>query len=216
MVQRGAEKVVVFVDDDEAVLAVLTAYFRSLGYRTRGYDGGAALLEGLQWSPEIDCIVTDVKMPGMDGLEVLAALRARGVLSPVVLMTGHGDITLAVQAMKAGAFDFLEKPLNPEKLGEIVKSAIADHGAMKTAEADVRSALSRLERLTDRQKEVLELVANGLTSKEIALQLQMSFRTVEAHRTAIMDKLEVRTMAELIKLKVTSQLGVDAVGSRAP
>lgn len=206
---RRSSPTLIIVEDDEALLKILTAYFRSVGYRTRGYSSGEACVQSLEWSPEIDCILTDVRLPGMDGIGLLASLREHGVAAPVVLMTGHGDIPVAVRAMKAGAADFLEKPFEPSAVETSVSAAITSSRLARSRAETARLAVGRLARLTERQLQILDLITAGLTSKEIAAELGMSFRTVEAHRSTIMDRLEVGTLAELIKLKVSSQLTSD-------
>jgi two-component system response regulator FixJ len=203
--KASADKTIVVVEDDQAVLDVLTKFLRSVGYRTRGFGSAEALIDGLDWSPEIDCIISDIRLPKADGIELIQSLRVRGVAVPVVLITGYGDIPLAVRAMKAGATDFLEKPFEPKELQAAVVMALTSPTYQAPGDSDARAALARLGRLTGRQRQIVELITNGLTSKEIALELGMSFRTVEAHRAAIMDKLDLGSLAELIKLIVRAQ-----------
>lgn len=195
-------KTVVFAEDDDDLLQVLTLYFRGLGYRTRGYKTAELLLKGLDWGPHIDCIISDVRLPGMDGLGLLTELRARGLDTPVVIVTGHGDIPLAVRAMRMGASDFVEKPMAPERLEAAVLTAIKQQRAATSQAEEVAAAQAKLGKLTARQSEVLDLIAQGMTSKEIAVELQMSNRTVEVHRASLMERLEVNSLADLLRIRL--------------
>jgi FixJ family two-component response regulator len=198
-------KTIVIVEDDADLLRVLIYYFRGNGYRTRGFTSADLLLQELNWSSQIDCIVTDVRLPGIDGISLLAELRACHCEIPVVVITGHGDIAMAVQAMKMGAADFVEKPMTPEHLEASVFNAIQRKKTASDRSAELAIAQSKLSKLTLRQSQVLDLIARGLTSKEIAAELQMSYRTVEGHRTSIMDRLEVNSLADLLRIRLLSE-----------
>ncbi|WP_030539933.1 response regulator FixJ [Sphingobium sp. DC-2] len=187
------------VDDDDAIRRSLSFMLRTSGYAVRLFEGGAAFLKeaaGL----EPGCVLLDVRMPDIDGLEVHRELRARGIMLPVVIMTGHGHIDMAVAAMKAGASDFIEKPFEKAALLGCIEAArkllMADRGA--TARAN--DARARLNILTEREREVLDGLVEGLPNKTIAFDLGISPRTVEIHRANLMQKLEVKSLAEALRI----------------
>ena len=194
------------VDDDEAIRRSLSFLLKTSGYAVRLFEGGTAFLKeaaGL----EPGCVLLDVRMPDIDGLEVQRELRARGVMLPVVIMTGHGDIDMAVAAMKAGASDFIEKPFEKAALLGCVEAArrvaVADRGAGARAE----DARARLNVLTDREREVLDGLVEGLPNKTIAFDLGISPRTVEIHRANLMQKLEVKSLAEALRIAFHAGVG---------
>jgi len=197
-------RMVHLVDDDEAIRRSVGFMLKTSGFQVRAYESGIEFLKSAS-SLEPGCVLLDIRMPGMDGLEVLAALRAKGVSLPVIIMTGHGDVSLAVQAMKAGALDFIEKPF--EKA--ILVSAI-DHGVerLKRSAADVDGAdeaAVKLQALTPREREVLDGLARGLPNKTIAYDLGISPRTVEIHRANLMTKLGVRSLSEALRIAFAAQ-----------
>ncbi|GLV20517.1 DNA-binding response regulator [Sphingobium sp. TomMM35A] len=194
------------VDDDEAIRRSLSFLLKTSGYAVRLFEGGAAFLKeaaGL----EPGCVLLDVRMPDIDGLEVQRELRARGVMLPVVIMTGHGDIDMAVAAMKAGASDFIEKPFEKAALLGCVEAArtlsLAERGAGTRAD----DARARLNVLTDREREVLDGLVEGLPNKTIAFDLGISPRTVEIHRANLMQKLEVKSLAEALRIAFHAGVG---------
>lgn len=192
------------VDDDEAIRRSVGFMLKTSGYHVRTYESGVDLLKAAS-NLEPGCILLDIRMPGMDGLEAQAALRDRGITLPVIIMTGHGDVSLAVQAMRAGAVDFIEKPF--EKA--VLLSAI-DHGAerLKKSAADLDradEAAVRLRALTPREREVLDGLAKGLQNKAIAHDLAISTRTVEIHRANVMSKLGVRSLSEALRIAFAAQ-----------
>ncbi len=192
------------VDDDEAIRRSVGFMLKTSAFQVRTYESGVEFLKSAS-SLESGCVLLDVRMPGMDGLEVLSALRAKGVLLPVIIMTGHGDVSLAVQAMKAGALDFIEKPF--EKA--VLVSAI-EHGIdrLKRSAADVDradEAIVKLQVLTPREREVLDGLAQGLPNKTIAYDLGISPRTVEIHRANLMTKLGVRSLSEALRIAFAAQ-----------
>ena len=183
------------VDDDEAIRRSVGFMLKTSGYHVRTYDSGVEFLKGAP-NLEAGCILLDVRMPGMDGLEVQAALRDKGVTLPVVIMTGHGDVSLAVQAMKAGAVDFIEKPF--EKA--VLLSAI-EHGVERLRKSAANldradEAAVRLQALTPREREVLELMAEGRSNQAIGARLFISPRAVEKHVTSIFTKLRLPAARE--------------------
>ena len=197
-------RLVHLVDDDEAIRRSVGFMLKTSGFHVRSYESGVELLKSAS-SLEPGCILLDIRMPGMDGLEVQSTLRAKGIGLPVIIMTGHGDVALAVQAMKAGAVDFIEKPF--EKA--VLLSAI-EHGVerLKRSAADVDradEAAVRLQALTPREREILDGLAKGLPNKTIAYDLGISPRTVEIHRANVMSKLGVRSLSEALRIAFAAQ-----------
>lgn len=187
------------VDDDEAIRRSLSFLLKTSGYAVRLFEGGTAFLKeaaGL----EPGCVLLDVRMPDIDGLEVQRELRARGIMLPVVIMTGHGDIDMAVAAMKAGASDFIEKPFEKAALLGCVEAARLLSAADRGAGARAEDARARLNVLTDRERDVLDGLVEGLPNKTIAFDLGISPRTVEIHRANLMQKLEVKSLAEALRI----------------
>lgn len=193
------ERLVHLVDDDAAVRRSVGFMLKTSGHRVETYESGTDLLKNSSHLDE-GCILLDIRMPGMDGLEVQQALQEKGIGFPVIIMTGHGDVSLAVRAMKAGAVDFIEKPFDKDAL-----LASLDEGyrrlARKEATQDrMRDASVRLEALTPRERDVLDGLAQGLPNKTIAYDLGISPRTVEIHRANLMTKLGVRSLSEALRL----------------
>jgi two-component system, LuxR family, response regulator FixJ len=187
------------VDDDEAIRRSLSFMLKTSGYAVRLFDGGTAFLKEAADLPP-GCVLLDVRMPDIDGLEVQRELRARGIMLPVVIMTGHGDIDMAVAAMKAGAGDFIEKPFEKAALLGCVESARRLSAADRGANARAEDARARLNILTDRERDVLDGLVEGLPNKTIAYDLGISPRTVEIHRANLMQKLEVKSLAEALRI----------------
>ncbi|WP_449469611.1 response regulator FixJ [Sphingobium chungangianum] len=194
------------VDDDEAIRRSLSFLLKTSGYAVRLFEGGTAFLKeaaGL----EPGCVLLDVRMPDIDGLEVQRELRARGIMLPVVIMTGHGDIDMAVAAMKAGASDFIEKPFEKAALLGCVEAARLLSAADRGAGARAEDARARLNVLTDRERDVLDGLVEGLPNKTIAFDLGISPRTVEIHRANLMQKLEVKSLAEALRIAFHAGVG---------
>lgn len=200
----GDEKVVHVVDDDDSVRRSVGFMLKTSGYKVQPYSSGAEILKDAK-ALEPGCILLDIRMPGMDGLEVQEALRTHGVSMPVIIMTGHGDVPLSVRAMKAGAIDFIEKPFEKDVLITAIESGF---GALKRADSGrekAKDAAVRLQVLTPREREVLDGLAQGLPNKTIAYDLGISPRTVEIHRANLMTKLEVRSLSEALRLAFAAQ-----------
>jgi len=200
--QSNGIATIAIVEDDKPLLDMLVQYLRSQNYRTRGFGRAEDLLELIDWTSGINCIVSDVRMPGIGGLGLIERLRQMGHRVPVILITGHGDIPMAVQAIKNGAFDFIEKPLDPVFFESVIAKALSAGLQDHDVAAEVREARKTLAGLTPQQSRILGYVADGLSSKEIALHINISPRTVEVHRAAIMQRLQVNSLADLIKLKM--------------
>jgi FixJ family two-component response regulator len=191
--------VVYLVDDDAAVRAGFTALFRSVGLPVRSFDSAESFLEGVEPDAE-GCLLLDVRMPGMSGLELQERLRDRGVALPIVLISAHADVPMAVRAMKTGAVDFLEKPVNEQELLERVQACLRTAHRLREEADSTAAARARLEGLTPREREVVELLVEGESSKVIAARLDISPRTVDVHRSHIMEKLGVKSVAELVAI----------------
>jgi two-component system response regulator FixJ len=187
------------VDDDDAVRASIVMLLSAQALTVQDYASGAALLQALEGGYAPDVIVSDVRMPDMSGTELQEELKRRGDATPVVLITGHGQVAMAVAALKAGAVDFIEKPFTEEVLLDAITRAL--EAADKTADAVRRKAdlLARVSQLTPRQRQVMERVVQGQSSKEIAAELGISPRTVETYRLWILEKMGVSSTAMLIR-----------------
>jgi FixJ family two-component response regulator len=186
------------VDDDDAMRDSLRWLLESTGYRVSAYSTAERFLSA--YKPNFAaCVVLDVRMPGLSGLELQQELNRRGETLPIIFITGHGDVPMAVSAVKNGAFHFLEKPFKDEQLLGLIEQAALTREPAGTAGARGRCAAARLSTLTQREREVMDLVVGGLKNKQIAEQLRISVKTVEAHRARAMEKMEVSSVAELVK-----------------
>ncbi|WP_114973596.1 response regulator transcription factor [Rhodoferax ferrireducens] len=189
------------VDDDAAFRRSLVFLLESLGWPVLAHASAGDFLRACPVPPaDFGCLVLDIRMPGMNGLELQQALRARGWTPAVVFMTGHGDVELAVQAMKQGAFDFLEKPFRDQTLLDTVGAAVRHGGEQRVAEQRRERGQLLLARLSPREREVARLVALGLPNKLVARDLEISEKTVHVHRQHVMEKAEVSSAAELARL----------------
>lgn len=187
------------VDDDEAVRDSLRWLLEANGYRVKCFAAAEEYLQHYD-SEQVGVLIVDVRMPGMSGLELQEALIARKATIPMVFITGHGDVPMAVSTMKKGAVDFLEKPFNEADLRTIVARMIDQAVGLASQAAQQRSHEEVLSRLTAREQQVLERIVAGRLNKQIAGDLNISIKTVEAHRANIMEKLEVTTVADLMKI----------------
>ena len=193
------------IDDDDAMRDSLAFLLDVQGLKPQLYDSAAAFLKVL---PEVTqgCVVTDIRMPGMTGLELVAKLKEDGVGLPVIVMTGHGDVPLAVEAMKAGVFDFIEKPFSDEALIGAVRAAIAHQEEAKTPDRARLDAERKLADLSPRERDVLTGVVAGKANKVIAYDLDISLRTVEIYRANLMSKTGARNMSELMRIALAAGL----------
>lgn len=190
---------VFIVDDDPAMRDALAQMLETAGLRVETYADGAAFLAA-STHKQAGCVLLDIAMPGMSGHDVQTALNKRGSQLPVIFLTGHGDVPMAVHAVHAGAMDFLEKPVPGEVLLERVRHALALDEERQQSETYAQEIQQRHARLSAREREVMTLVVSGLSSKEIARQLGLSHRTVETHRTHVMFKMGAANLAELITM----------------
>jgi two-component system response regulator FixJ len=199
----AADAIVHVIDDDEAVRQSLVFLLRAAGLTAQTYESATAFLSALP-AIETGCIITDVRMPGISGIELLRRLGDMHVRLPVIVMTGHGDVPLAVEAMKSGAVDFLEKPYDDELLLGSVRSALnrSQHDAVRDAQqAEVEA---RLATLTNREREVLDGLVAGKPNKIIAFDLAISPRTVEIYRANVMTKMAAASLSELVRMALVS------------
>ena len=204
----GEETPIHIIDDDEAIRDALDWLMRSRGLTTRAYASGEAFLE--QANPHMaGCAVLDLRMTGLDGLATFEGMRARGALLPVIFLTGHGDVPHAVAALKGGAFDFVEKPFNDNELVDRCLAALEADKTRRALETDQHSLQARLASLSQREKQVMDLVLDGKMNKVIADELGISMRTVEVHRANLFEKMGVRTAVELARLMATIGQGRD-------
>jgi FixJ family two-component response regulator len=198
------DRTVYVVDDDDAVRDSLAMLFRTAGLHVETFGSAAEFLQLEQCAPT-SCIVLDVRMPGLSGMALQEGLNERGSAIPIIFITGHGDIPLAVEAVKRGAFDFIEKPFDDYQLLTQVLAALAAAPDRHRASADEALRTERLALLSARERTVLDLVLAGKPSREIAEDLFISVKTVEFHRARIMQKLEVRSAAALFRLCLRSR-----------
>jgi two-component system, LuxR family, response regulator FixJ len=194
----GAEPIVHVVDDDEAMCEALQWLLESAGLRAETYTSAEAFLDAYQ-PAQPGCLVVDVRMRGMSGLDLQRRLVEQKIGIPVIIITGHGDVPMAVRAVKAGAVDFLEKPVNDELLVERIRSALELDARRREDVGQRNLAAARLARLTPREREVIDLLVACKINKQIAAELGMSEKTVEVHRRHIMRKLQVKSAAELVR-----------------
>ncbi|TIS53175.1 MAG: response regulator transcription factor FixJ [Mesorhizobium sp.] len=192
------------VDDDVDVRKSLGFLLATADFAVRLHESATAFLATA--TDNIDgCIVTDVRMPGIDGIEFLRQLKARGHGVPVIVMTGHGDVALAVQAMKEGAADFIEKPFDDEMLIDAIRSALNNRNQAEATHPQSTEIRARLSTLSEREKQVLDGLMSGLPNKTIAYDLGISPRTVEIHRANVMSKMSANSLSHLVRMALTAE-----------
>jgi RNA polymerase sigma factor (sigma-70 family) len=198
-----SEPTVFVVDDDQAMRSSLKWLIESVGLKVLAYGSADEFLRSY-YPGRAGCLLLDVRMPGMSGLELQEHLTRREIQLPVIIITGHGDVAMAVKAMKAGAVDFIEKPFNDEALLGSIRNAL-DHGERQRARQYQRSEIAaRLAELTPREHEVMDMVTEGRSNREIATALGVSAKTVEAHRARVMDKMRASSLAELVRMALVA------------
>ncbi len=193
------------VDDDSAIRDSLSLWLGMRGIRCLAYASAESFLDVVQadWR---GCVLIDLQLEGIDGLQLQARLVERRVTMPVIFVTGHGDVATARDALKAGALDFIEKPVDNDRLVELVGMAMARDAAQAHRQAQAEQLASRMQRLTQREREVMDQVVAGRHNREIAADLGISPRTVEVYKARLMDKLDVRRVADLVKLALEAQV----------
>jgi two-component system response regulator FixJ len=194
---------VYIIDDDEAVRDSLAVQLQASGYDVESFASALSFLAAAATLPP-GCVISDVQMPDMDGLELQKRLTEMNLDFPVVIVTGHGDVALAVRAMKAGAVDFIEKPFDEKSILDSVALAQSRFAAQRASAAAEASARERLGTLTPREREVFDEIVRGKQNKMIAFELDISPRTVEVHRARVLEKLEARSLSELVRLALAA------------
>ena len=193
------QPIVMVVDDDSGVRNAMRSLLKSVGLASQLHGSAQEFLES--YDPmQPGCLVLDIRMPGMSGLELQQQLNLRGAVVPVIFMTGHGDIPMAVEAMQHGAFDFLQKPFRDQDLLDRIQRAIARDAELRVSLGEHARIKSYLETLTPREREVLDLMTQGKQNKAIAQDLGVSPRTVEIHRARVMEKMNAQSVAELVRM----------------
>jgi two-component system, LuxR family, response regulator FixJ len=195
----GSEAVVHVVDDDVDVRQSLSFLLATAGLPVRLHESATAFLHAIE-EPPSGCILTDVRMPGIDGIELLRRLRERGCSVPVIVMTGHADVPLAVEAMKQGAADFIEKPFDDDLLITTIRSALAAHGRATEQNQQAAAIRARFASLSERERQVLAALVAGKANKMIAHDLDISPRTVEIYRANVMSKMRAGSLSELVRM----------------
>jgi two-component system response regulator FixJ len=203
------DAVVYVIDDDDAVRKSLTFLLKTAGLDARTHESATSFLDHL---PQLrtGCIVTDVRMPGMSGLDLLRRLKERQIAVPVIVITGHGDVPLAVEAMKLGASDFLEKPFDDEALLAAINVALRGQGASAKREADRADIIERVATLSNRERQVLEGLVAGHPNKTIAFDHGVSPRTVEIYRANVMSKMQAASLSDLVRMALIAGVLDDA------
>ena len=187
------------VEDDEAVRESLHLVLESIGYRVHSYNSATRFIE--EWQPDMaGCLVLDIRMPGMNGMELQRRLNERNSILPIIFVTGHGDVPMAVEAMQQGAVDFVQKPYREQELLEKIERAFALDRENRSSLHSRQDISARLTSLTPRELEVLRLMVEGKANKVIAIDLNISQRTVEIHRARVMEKLGANSLAHLVRM----------------
>ncbi len=198
-----SEQATVFIiDDDAEVRDSLKMLIESVGLVTETYDSAQAFLKVFDPSRP-GCLILDVRMRGMSGLSLQQYLNKEPVHPPIIIITGHGDVQMAVRAVKAGASEFLEKPFNEQQLLDSIHIALEQDAEQRGKASKLAEIQHRVDRLTEREKEVMELIVNGMLNKNIAHELNISQSTVEAHRSRVMEKMEARTLSDLMRMIIS-------------
>jgi two-component system, LuxR family, response regulator FixJ len=200
----ATDGVVHLIDDDDGVRQSLGFLLTSAGLAVRVYESASAFLEALG-TLQSGCIVSDVRMPGIDGLQLQGRLQALGVRLPMIIITGHADVSLAVEAMKAGAVDFIEKPFDDEAMLSAIRIALDHHDHAGRREHEVVQIKTKLRSLSAREREVLEGLLAGNPNKTIAYDLSLSPRTVEVHRANVMTKMGASSLSGLVRMSLVAQ-----------
>jgi two-component system response regulator FixJ len=192
--------VVALIDDDEAILDSVQLYLQRRGFDVTGFTTAKSFLTALDTGAEFQCVVTDVRMPGMSGLDLQRILSQRVSALPLVIITGHGDIDMAVSAIKAGAFDFIEKPIDDRRLAASIGDAVESGRDQLEHEREMAELTKRYTELSERQRQVVDLAIDGLSNKEIGARLGISPRTVEHYRESAMERMQADRFARLIQM----------------
>ena len=202
----ASETMVHVVDDDDAMRDSLAFLLECAGLEVRTYDSALSFLDQLGTMAR-GCIVTDVRMPGMSGLELVERLKQEGINDPVIVITGHGDVPLAVEAMKAGVSDFIEKPFGDDHLLDAIRTALERGSGLRREEAERQRIANRIDALSMRERQVLDGLVEGKPNKVIAFDLAISARTVEVYRANVMTKMQAGSLSELVRMTLLAGRG---------
>jgi len=201
-----SDKIVIHVVDDDSAMRDSLAFLLDVnGFAPKAYDSANAFLSGAAIKLPT-CVVSDIRMPGLNGIDLVRELRRKGTQCPVILITGHGDVALAVEAMKAGAADFIEKPFDDSALLEAIRTALEAHSSVQGSNTAKKEAEARLAELSPRERDVLRGLVAGKINKVIAHELSISPRTVEVYRANLMAKTGARSMSELMRIALAAGL----------
>jgi two-component system response regulator FixJ len=193
---------IALIDDDEAILDSVQLYLRRKGFLVTCFASAKAFLDALDARSAFDCVVSDVKMPGFSGLDLQRSLNERRELIPLVLITAHGDVDMAVSTIKGGAFDFIEKPIDGRRLTMSISEAIKRNREKLIDDREISALYKRYSELSERQQQVVGLAVQGLSNKQIAARLNLSPRTVEHYRESAMERMQAGNLAELVHMAV--------------
>src|ERR1039457_4819291 len=200
--ENGAAPTVYVVDDNDSMRRALQTLLSTVGYVTAAYPGPMEFLAHFT-ADAPGCLVLDIRMPQMSGLELQQKLNLLGFMIPVIFITGHGDVPMAVQAMKEGAFEFIQKPFRDQELLDRINHALKQDAEYRSTAARRSEVMHRLESLTPRERQVMDMIVEGSANKVIAIDLGLSERTVEIHRAKVMEKMGARSVAHLVKMHLT-------------
>ena len=209
----SAKETVFVVDDDVEMRRSLRRLLESVKLRVQEYSSAQEFLDAFESSTS-GCLVLDVRMPGMSGIDLQRKLDAEGMTIPIIFITSHGDVRMAVEALKRGAADFVVKPFRAEVLLDRIQQVLAWHAERSQVEAERQAVAARLALLTPREREVVDLVFTGMTNKRIAAQLGVSSQAIDAHRAKAMDKLQADSIAALVRIVLSAEVGQTEAGAR--
>ncbi|MCC7516545.1 MAG: response regulator transcription factor [Pseudomonadales bacterium] len=198
------EATVFVVDDDDAVRESLVFLMKSVGLRAESFSSAQAFLDHYN-AARAGCLILDIRMPGMSGLELQDKLNKMGSILPIIFITGHGDVPMAVKAIKSGAADFIQKPFRDQELIDRVREVLEEDAQTRADKLQRTEILKRMDTLTEREREVMAQVVEGKANKVVAIDLNVSQRTVEIHRANVMDKMKARSLAQLVRLVMKAQ-----------
>ena len=201
----SSEPTVFVVDDDQAMRNSLKWLIESVAMRVETYASAKEFINN-HYPGRSGCLLLDVRMPGMSGLELQQYLNQQRIQIPIIIITGHADVPMAVRAMKAGAIDFIQKPFNDESLLDSIRNAVTLDEKIRNLQSHRAEIAQRLEQLTPRELEVMVMVTDGKSNKEIASALGVSPKTVEAHRARVMEKMQASSLAELVRMAITANI----------
>ncbi|MGI9285916.1 MAG: response regulator transcription factor [Pseudomonadales bacterium] len=201
----NTQQTVYVVDDDEAVLDALALLLDTVGLNCETFPSAIAFLEAYDGTGG-GCLVLDIRMPGMSGLELQEKLTEKSVLLPIIFITGHGDIPMAVEAMRNGAHDFIRKPFREQELLDRISEALAMESGLRHQQYERLGVMMKLQTLTEREGEVFKRITAGEANKVIAIELEISERTVEVHRAHVMKKMAAKSLAQLVRMKIISEM----------